>query len=113
MGTLTNIAALVARSGHSVDVERAISTEDAAGGRRTTWNTVRQAVPAWVQPAKAETIETYGKRNMRVTHSVYFASDPGLCPGDRLRFSRRFLVVGGVSNAGELDRLWRADCREQ
>lgn len=113
MGTIGEIAGLVAKSGHAVDVERAAVSEDEAGGRERVWGVVAAAAAAWVQPASARTAEAYGGRNMVVTHSVYFAIDPGIEMGDRLKFDGRYLAVHGICNEGELNRLWRVDCEER
>jgi hypothetical protein len=112
MTAALEIARLIGTSGHTVDVERASISEDEIGGRERTWSTVAAGVAAWVQPASLQIVEEYGARRMRVTHSVFFAEDPSLLLGDRLCFGERVFAVRGVRNAGELDRLWRADCRE-
>lgn len=112
MVTAGDISGLVARAGHTVDVERASVTEDEAGGRVRSWAAVSSDIEAWVQPASARTVEAYGRFSMKVTHSVYFAGDPGVKLDDRLKFRGRYLAVQGIENACEVNRLWRVDCME-
>jgi hypothetical protein len=107
-----DVRALILESGHSVDAERAAAVEDEVGGRRATWSAFAKGVAAWVQPATARTVESYAALRMRVTHTVFFAEDPGLRSGDRLVFSGRYLVVRGARNVGEAGVLWKADCEE-
>lgn len=106
------IARLLARAGHSVDIERAVTTVDELGGRRFEWQTVTAGVSAWVQPAAADAREAYRRQGMTVTHTVYFAADPSVEAGDRISFDGALLVVSGVVNMGGLGKLWKADCRE-
>lgn len=106
------IARLLARAGHSVDIERPVTTVDEIGGRRFEWQTVAEGVSAWVQPAAADAREAYRRQEVRVTHTVYFAADPSIETGDRISFDGAALVVTGVVNIGGLGKLWKADCRE-
>ena len=106
------IAGLVATAAHALDIERAATSPDELGGREMSWGTVTEGLAAWVQPASAGALERYGKLSEEITHTVYFAADPGLLLGDRLIFSGRKLVVVAVKNVAEADALWQAHCKE-
>lgn len=106
------IARLIASAAHTLDVERAVATPDELGGREMSWATLAEGLVAWVQPASAAALEMSGKLSQEITHTVYFAADPGLLLGDRLIFSGRKFVVAAVENAGEMGALWQAHCRE-
>lgn len=107
-----DIAALVAKAGHSVDLERPSKSEDELGGRNRIWATQTAAIACWVQPASASTIAWYGERGITVTHTVYFATAPGAQTGDRFKFGTRYMVIEGVQNVAETSELWEVDCRE-
>jgi hypothetical protein len=107
------IAGMIAKSAHTVDVQRAQTMgADNMGSTRTTWITNLSAVPCWVQPASSNTIDHYGRKQIIVTHSVYFATDPAVATGYRLVFKGRNLLVQGKANVGEMNKLWRLDCDE-
>lgn len=106
------ITRLLARAGHSVDLERPVTTLDELGGRQMEWQTVAAGVTAWVQDASSGLRESYRRTGMAITHSVYFAADPALEPGDRIDFGGAKLVVRGVVNQGGLGSLWKVDCEE-
>lgn len=107
-----SIANVIARAGHSVDVQRPLVSEDDLGGRNRIWNTVASGLACWVQPAGSSTIEAYAKRGIIITHRMHFAATPGIRVGDRLKFGARLMVVEGIRNVAETGELWYADCRE-
>jgi hypothetical protein len=107
-----NIPAIIATAGQSVDLERPGYVTDDMGGRVATFATVTAAIPAWVQPMAAATIEQYAARDIVVTHAVYFSSDPGAQLGDRFKFGVRYLLVQGLRDFGEVGKCWRVDCEE-
>ncbi len=107
-----NIPMMVRTGNHRVDVERPGFVTDAIGGRVNTFAVTKGNVRAWVQPARANVIEQYGARDIAVSHSVFFYADPEVRIGDRLLHRGRYLLVRGMKNAGDIDRLWRVDCEE-
>ena len=107
-----NIPAIIATAGQSIDLERPARATDDLGGVTMTFATVTAAIPTWVQPASANTIEQYGSRDIVVTHCVYFSSDPAVLLGDRFKFGTRYLLIRGWRDFGEVGKCWRVDCEE-
>lgn len=103
---------IIAHAGHTVNIEREVTSANTIGGTDRTWAVITTDLAAWVQPAKPPTIEEYQQRNIEITHAAYFSTDPGVRVGDRLVFDGRHLLVHGVRNTAEVGRLWRAACKE-
>ena len=112
MTIFAGIPTIIAVAGHTVTLERATTGVNDIGGRDRIWNTVTAGIAAWVQPASPGVITQYDERDVTVTQSVFFSTDPGAVLGDRLLFGARYLLVEGTKNAAEVDKLWRVDCRE-
>ncbi len=109
---MSGIAATIARAGHTVDIEKPAETLDGVGARVSGFALYKQEVLCWVQDADTRTVTEFGSREIRVTHVVYFCSDPEVLEGYRLLFDARLFVVVGVSNAAGLNRLWKVVARE-
>ena len=107
-----NIPWMISVGGHSVNIERPAIATDEYGGTDMTFGVVNISVAAWVQPASSLTIQQYGARDIEISHNVFFSSDPGVELKDRIAHAGRYLLVVGIKDAGELDKLWRIDCRE-
>ena len=107
-----SVASMIRAHGKTIAVERPSDARDEIGGRAPTYAPVATGLRAWVQPASVSTIGTYGRRDVRVTHSVFTSIDPEVREGDRLDVSGRKLSVRGVKNVAEADRLWRIDAEE-
>jgi len=117
MGVMSaHIGVVIAKAGHSVDIERSIASEDDLGGRERVWVTVTDDIACWVQPvslrSNSATIEWYAKKGITITHRIYFTTDPGVQTTDRVLFGSRYFVVEGAINTAETDELYIADCRE-
>lgn len=100
---------------YTVSVERASVTKDKGGGATRDWAPVSGLIniAASVQPASADDIALYAGRQIRISHSVYLQSNPGIQRGDRLRVSDgRYLVVRGTLDAAGFGRLYKVVCRE-
>ena len=107
-----NIPWMISIGGHSVDIERPAIAVDDLGGRTMTFAVESASVAAWVQPASSLTIQQYGARDIEISHNVFFSDDPEVELGDRIKHAGRYLLVVGIKDAGELDKLWRIDCQE-
>ena len=112
MTVFAGIPNIIAVAGHTVTLERCTTGVNSIGGRDRVWNTVTAGIAAWVQPAKPGVIAQYSERDVEVTQSVFFSTDPGAELGDRFLFGTRYLLVKGPKNAAEVDKLWRVDCGE-
>lgn len=108
-----SISATIARAGHRVIIAQPVEGRDAVGGRSTGWEDLQFDVSCWFQPANSRTVEMFGARNLVVTHTVYFSSDPELFEGYRLFFDDRYFIVVAVKNSAGLNRLWAVQVREQ
>ena len=107
-----NIPWMITHGAHTVDIERAAIVVDDLGGTTKTFAVESASVAAWVQPASSLTLQQYGARDIEISHNVYFSSDPAVELGDRIKHAGRYLLVVGIKDAGELDKLWRIDCEE-
>ena len=107
-----DIGLLISKAGHSVDIERAIASEDEYGSRTRVWGSASEGVSCWVQPAASSVREDYAARNLTVTHTIYFATDPGAVMGDRVKFGTRYMKIQGARNTAETSELWVLDCEE-
>lgn len=103
---------MIQAHGKAVSVQKPTRTTSDMGGIADAFETTDQEPVGWPQPASANTIDLYRRREIEVTHTVYFASDPELASGDRLLVAGRVLAVQGVRNEAEMSRLWCADARE-
>lgn len=75
---------LLSRLPHSGQCQRQRRTADGVGGDRLAFEAFGSAVSCWVQPASQREIVEFQKRDMAVSHKVYFTADPQLQPGDQL-----------------------------
>ena len=107
------ISSLIARKGGSVTLQRPTTTTALSGSRTQAWAAVGAVLTGWKQPTTAELFDEYGSRNMRVTHAVYFASDPTAQIDDRLVIGGTNYVVHGMQDQAGLTRLWRVDVEEK
>ena len=83
---------------HEVSIYRVVLSQGAMGGdsEALAASPYSADTPAWIQPSNANTIKEYAKRDQRVTHDVYFLSDPGLKLTDVIR-----VVTGPAAMIGE------------
>jgi head-tail adaptor len=107
-----SIESTIASSGHFISVQRATVARDAVGGRAQTWQTIHEAIPAWVQDMNSRLIATYQQRGLDVSHRIYVNSNLQLREGDRIMFRGRAMIVVSVINAAGIDRLWQIDTQE-
>lgn len=107
------IASTIAKSGHQAIIERPIEVRDSVGGRKIIWSVTNASADCWFQPSNSKTVEMFAARQLTVSHTVYFSSDPALFEGYRLTFDERYFIIIGMKNAAHLDRLWEVYVREQ
>ena len=105
-------------SQHVLEVEKRTTTRGVAAGQIKVWAKVK-TIRGFVQPRAGGEPRLAQKGGQQVTTVVYFAADPGVKPDThRLVYvngagARRPLVVVGLSETCEQDRLWVADCVER
>lgn len=87
---------------HTVRHERSTYARDAVGADTEARITITASVEAWVQNASRAEVEEFDKRDERVTHKVFFNSNPSPRVGDH------FVVTAGPSHIGE-DLKFQAD----
>jgi len=104
-----NIAGTIAISGHQITLEAPQNRPDAIGARVNMWLPIVENLAAWVQDARAEVVEAYARREMKVTHCIYTQLNPGIQEGWRLRFGTRVFRILGVVNMAGLGELYRID----
>lgn len=83
------------------DVQRNTVTAQPGGGRVNTWATVFAAQPCSIQPASASVIDNFNRREIRVSHAVYFPTLLALQENDRFNDGTYVYVYkGGGDMAG-------------
>jgi hypothetical protein len=91
------------------------SVTNVNGERRPSWAN-STTIYGWRQPVSSTIRVQYARRELVVTHSVYFADDPGCTEGDRITIgSSNHMVRGCKPNTKDAvgsDRLWRVDVEE-
>ncbi len=105
---------------HRVDIWPVVNHADDAGGRIPSFPAPRvQNVPCVICDASAEEKLTFQRLNEEISHTVGFAQDPLLQPGDKLTFRNpnnpkqpRELDVRYVKNADELNVYWAVTTNE-
>ena len=109
---MSSIATFIAFPGHTFLHERPSLAKTLTGGAAPVFSTIAAALVGWIQPIDAFTFEQYGKRDLIVSHRIYFGADPEAIEGDRMSRKGRFYVVMGLENQAGLDELWRLNVRE-
>jgi hypothetical protein len=97
---------------HVVKIEKPTTTRDALGVPTKTLSVVSNATKAWVQPTRAETIAEYARMDMRISHTIYLESDPGVTVENIITFDERTFLVKAIINSGELGRFWKVFAEE-
>lgn len=112
--TLTSkIAGTIARAGHTFQLEQAVFTVDAMGGKIYSTTPSGSTLACWFQTATDQDGTFWGQRGIKITHKCYFSSDPGakkgdvgLAGGDVASFLlAKRLVVNGFDDQGGLGQL--------
>lgn len=94
---------------HRVDIElRTGATVDKLG----VWAAVHSGVPAQVRPRTSK--ERFaGERSVSLgTHEVTLRYVAGLTTSHRLKFGSRYLLIAGIVNMDEENRVLELDCTE-
>jgi hypothetical protein len=85
---------------HEVSLQRCVYSTDSAGGVVRGYPTSVVA-RCRVVPASAAQQAQYRRDGSRVTHQLFFTSDPQLARQDRVLFGARKLEVSGVKHPDE------------
>ena len=107
-----DIANLIAISGQEITLEQPADTLDAVGSRINVWTQVGNLIPAWIQDASSDLVESYMRRELHVTHSIYLLTNPGITDGWRIVFGTKIFKVVAIRNAAGLGVLYRVDATE-
>lgn len=76
-------------------IQRDTATKDASGGKVQSLSTLVEDEPCDIQPVSAEVSLEYRKKELKVSHSIYFARDVEAREYDKVvSGSRSFVVVG-------------------
>ena len=78
---------------HTCTAKRRTRTSDAYGGTKDTYSVLFADRACWRQPASNTDIVEFQKRDITVTHKVYFVADPTLDERDILAFGDDDLEV--------------------
>ena len=63
---------------HLCTIRKRTFSKDSSGGKRSSWTNISTGVECWEQPAGNNEIDSYQKQGMRISHKVYFLTDPGV-----------------------------------
>ncbi len=111
--TFSGIGALIAKAGHTIQLNKSVFTKNKMGGKIYKNTPVGTVKTCWFQQATTNDIEMWGQRNIHLTHKCYFNSDPGAEQGDVCQaggsvpsfLSGNKLVVTGFDDQGGLGQL--------
>ena len=107
-----SIAGLIANKGTSIVLQRPTETTGTLGQRTRTFAAVG-TYTGWIQPIRYETMTPDMRREINITHNIFFAEDPGAQEGDRFLYDSRYFFVRNIKDAATLNRLWRYECEEK
>ena len=94
---------------HTVDVFAYAHARDRYGGSSPTEEAVHEDEPAWVQPASANDVLEADRRDIKVSHVVYFKRDVELGSWHRIRYGDKVYRVTGYREAtAGLAVFWKA-----
>jgi hypothetical protein len=95
-----------------------IGRDSRRGVTQDPFRVLISGLPCNSNQSSASTKEIYGQRNVTVTHTVYFAQDPGAEVNDLLVVTNQRtgvvsnLLVRGQSDSDTRGRLWVVDCEQ-
>jgi hypothetical protein len=95
-------------SSETIEVMEYHNEPGVAMGKSTTWRVSRR-LKCRVMPTSSNTVTSgaVNVNNQEITHEIYFASDPQLVQGNKLRWRGVLLTVEGMPlNSHGLGRLW-------
>jgi len=102
--------------GELFTVQNEVEGRDTNYARTSTWTDSHTAY-GWMQPiglqAGSVLLIQYEKRELKVSHKVWFAEDPLATEGDRIqKADGTSFVIRGVTDQAGINRLWRVDVEE-
>jgi len=111
--TLTGIASLIKKSGHTFQLNKSVFTTNAMGGRIVSQTPSGSPKTCWFQQATDQDAILWGQRGIKLSHKCYFNSDPGAKEGDTgiaggavsSFLKDNSLVVTGFDDQGGLGQL--------
>lgn len=111
--SFAGIKALIAKAGHTFELNKSVFTTNAMGGRITSRTPSGSPKTCWFQQATDNDAILWGQRGIKISHKCYFSSDPGAKEGDTGTaggsvssfLSGNSLVVTGFDDQGGLGQL--------
>jgi len=79
---------------HTATHTRPSYSNDELGANRQTDVTIATGLKCWVQNANIQEVEAYQKIDTRITHKVFFTTDPDIRPGDDITVTAGPSFVG-------------------
>ncbi len=96
---------------HTAIAKRRTRTKGTLGGSKDSYDTVLFTDRAcWRQPASDSEVVEFQKRSQKITHKIYFATDPGLSDKDVLVIDDDIMKIRSVSHpdaSAGLGVVWR------
>ena len=74
---------------HRCTIRYRSRTKGTLGGAKDTWTNEQTNVKCWEQPAGDAEIMDYEKRGMRITHKVYFTTNPSISTNHQILITER------------------------
>lgn len=111
--TFSGITSLIAKSGHTFQLNESVFTTSAMGGRIVNRTPVGSPLKCWFQQATDQDAILWGQRGIKISHKCYFNLDPGAKEGDTGTaggavssfLSGNSLVVTGFDDQGGVGQL--------
>lgn len=98
----------------SINIVRPAPTSDTSAGITYPEPTamIYSGVMASIQPASTAVQNYYAMNHMQVTHTVYTNQALSVNVADQIQYGVRTLVVQGIRNLIESNRVYALDCEE-
>ncbi len=100
---------------HQVSLQRLTRSVDTNGDRGESWATyatawARISTPSATSAADRETAGTFGNSAKRMVEIPY---DARVTAKDRIRYGSRTLLISGINNMNERNRMLQLSCWEE
>ena len=71
-----------------------------------SWSSVSANNYCRIVPGVANALIAFAKKGMKISHSIYYTTDPELDETNRILFGSRVFYFTAIKNPDELDRYW-------
>jgi len=100
---------------HTVTIQSPEGLRDSHGERTTAWVSVAQFIRAGIEPLSSGDLIAASQTQLQITHKVvlrYTDLLSGIAIGWRVLFGDRKLIIEGIRNIGEHNKVLELMCSE-